>query len=107
MASFARVETWTHPCVCFQNSASVIPQPPDISLPHQVPPSCAYEGVCWGGGSARWCGVETRDRQRCLEGVLKLYLKRFFIYINKRKMGGVEALGLIGSGRWSGEEREI
>lgn len=51
--------------------------------------------------------METRDRQRCLEGVLKLYLKRFFIYINKRKMGGVEALGLIGSGRWSGEEREI
>lgn len=63
-------------------------------------------GYVVGGGDLRG-GVETRDRQRCLEGVLKLYLKWFFIYINKRKMGGVEALGLIGSGRWSGEEREI
>lgn len=65
IASFAHIETGTHPCVYFQKSALVTPQAPDISLPHQVPPSCVHEGV-WGGEVV----VETRDRHQCLEGFL-------------------------------------
>lgn len=67
-ASFAHIETGTHPCVYFQKSALVMPQPPDISLPQQVPPSCVHEGVCVCRGGE--VVVETRDRHRCLEGFL-------------------------------------
>lgn len=69
ITSFVQVETGTHPCVYFQKSALVTPQPPDISLPQAV-----YRRGCGVGGS-------NQRQTPVLGGVLKLYLRQSFFFV--------------------------
>lgn len=54
---------------CFQNSALVTPQPPDISLPPKYPQAVSM------GGCRQWGEVLENRQTPVLGGVLKLYLK--------------------------------